>query len=284
MHHAKTFLLLAALTALFVVVGGMLGGTAGLVIAVGLAAVMNLGAYWYSDRIVLRIYKAREIGPGEGHGLYEVVKSLAHKAGLPMPAVYIIDSDSPNAFATGRNPANASVAATAGLVQHLSREELTGVMAHEMSHVAHRDTLTMAITATLAGAISSIANMFMWFSLFGMGGDDDEGGTNPLVAMLMMILAPIAATMVQFAISRSREYAADERGAELCGHPEWLASALEKLESLSQGTVMREAETHPGTAHLFITNPLRAQQMAQLFSTHPSTEDRVARLRAMARA
>ena len=276
MNHFKTFILLAGLTALLFFIGGILGGKTGLIIALIFAAVMNLGAYWYSDQIVLKIYKAQMVSPG--HYLYEIVKNLAHKANLPMPKVYIIESDNPNAFATGRNPENASVAATTGLIRILSQEELTGVMAHEMSHVAHRDTLTMAITATIAGAISGIANMFMWLSIFGM--EDEEGG-NPIVTILLMILAPIAAAMIQFAISRSREYAADARGAELCGNPLWLANALEKLEQQNKHTMFNEAETHPATAHLFIINPLKGQNLANLFSTHPVTAERVRRLRAM---
>jgi heat shock protein HtpX len=276
MNHFKTFILLAGLSALLVFIGGVLGGKAGLLIALIFAAVMNLGSYWYSDKIVLKIYKAQEVG--QGHYLYNIVANLARKANLPMPKVYIVDSPNPNAFATGRNPENASVAATSGLINILSSEELTGVMAHEMSHVAHRDTLTMAITATIAGAISGIANMFMWLSIF--GANDEEGG-NPVVAILMMILAPIAASMIQFAISRSREYAADARGAELCGNPNWLASALEKLERQNQRTMFNEAESHPSTAHLFIVNPLKGQNLANLFSTHPLTEERVRRLRSM---
>ncbi len=276
MNHFKTFILLAGLSALLIFIGGILGGKAGLLIALIFAAVMNLGSYWYSDKIVLKIYKAQEVN--QGHYLYNIVENLARRANLPMPKVYIIDSPNPNAFATGRNPEHASVAATSGLINILSSEELTGVMAHEMSHVANRDTLTMAITATIAGAISGIANMFMWLSIFGA---NDEEGSNPVVAILMMILAPIAAAMIQFAISRSREYAADARGAELCGNPNWLASALEKLERQNQRTMFNEAESHPSTAHLFIVNPLKGQNLANLFSTHPLTEERVRRLRSM---
>ncbi len=277
MNGLKTFLLLAGLTALFVVIGGVLGGHIGMIIAVGFAIVMNMGAYWHSDKLVLKIYQAKPVDRSDSTGLYSIVESLANRANLPMPKVYVIESDSPNAFATGRNPQHASVAATTGLIQGLTRQELTGVMAHEMSHVKNRDTLTMAVTATISGAISGIANMFMWLSIFGASQEDE----NPIASILMMILAPIAAMLIQMAISRSREYAADKAGAELCGNPEWLASALEKLETLNQKTVNTSAQTHPATAHLFIINPLKGEKVAELFATHPVTAERIRRLRQM---
>lgn len=279
MNNVKTFMLLAGLTALFVFIGGALGGRGGMILALIFAVVMNFGAYWYSDKLVLKMYKAREVGPGDASGLHEMVKMLAQRAGLPPPRTYIIDNDAPNAFATGRNPDNASVAATTGIIHLLTHEELTGVMAHELSHVRHRDTLIGTVSATIAGAISGIANMFMFLSMFG-GGRDSEGG-NPLVGILLMILAPIAAMLIQMAISRSREYEADKGGAELCGNPLWLASALEKLEQGSRQTQFQEAETHPATAHMFIVNPLTGAKLAQLFSTHPVTTERVRRLRSM---
>ncbi|MCF6777809.1 zinc metalloprotease HtpX [Thiotrichales bacterium 19X7-9] len=274
MNHMRTFILLAALTALLFFIGGLLGGRGGLIIALIFAAIMNLGAYWFSDKIVLKIYRAKEVE--QGCTLYRVVSELASRANLPMPKVYIIDSQNPNAFATGRSPNHASVAATTGLINILTENELKGVMAHELGHVLHRDTLTMAITATIAGAISGVANMFMWLSIFR---SDSENNINPIVGILLMILAPLAASLIQFAISRSREYVADETGARLCGNPEWLASALLKLESKNQFTVLNQAETHPSTAHLFIVNPLKGKQLMHLFSTHPPIEDRVKRLR-----
>jgi len=275
MNNIKTFLLLAGLTALLLFIGGFLGGQTGLIIALALSIVMNIGSYWYSDKIVLKIYQAKEVH--SLHVLHKIVKELSQKANIPMPKVYLIDSETPNAFATGRNPDHASVAATQGLINRLTQEELTGVMAHEIAHVAHRDTLIMAVSATIGGAISGIANWFMFLSFF--GGNDEEG-TNPVVGILLMILAPIAAMIIQMAVSRSREYIADEGGAKLCGHPEWLASALERLES-EHTKVMPQAESHPATAHLFIINPLKGHSVAQLFSTHPLTQERVKRLREM---
>lgn len=277
MNNFKTFILLGGLTALLIFIGGLLGGKAGIMIALVISIVMNIGSYWYSDKIVLSLYKAREVSSTYSSGLYQIVHHLSQKAGIPMPKVYLIDSDNLNAFATGRNPENASVAATTALVSKLTHDQLTGVMAHEICHVAHRDTLIMAVSATIGGAISGIANWFMWLSIF--GGNEEEG-TNPVVAILLMILAPIAAMIIQMAISRSREYIADAGGAQLCGNPEWLASALERLEA-EHGRAMPQAETHPATAHLFIINPLKAENLAQLFSTHPVTSERIKRLRAM---
>lgn len=278
MNNLKTFMLLAGLTALLVIIGGLLGGRAGIMIALIFAVVMNMGAYWYSDKLILKMYHAEEVGPNDAGGIYQIVQQIAQKANLPMPKVYIINNDMPNAFATGRNPEHASVAATTGLLSILTKEELTGVLAHEIGHVLHRDTLISAVTATIAGAISGIANMFMWLSIFGGGHDE---GPHPIVGLLLMILAPIAAAIIQMAISRSREYEADAAGAELSGNPLWLASALEKLENASHRTKFREAETHPATAHLFIINPLTGEKMAQLFSTHPLTSERIKRLREM---
>ncbi len=276
MNYTKTAMLLAAMTALFLGVGFMLGGEAGMVIAFGIAVAMNVFAYWNSDKMVLRMYGAKEIGPQDSPNFYGMVKTLAQNANMPMPKVYMIENDQPNAFATGRNPENAAVAATTGLLKRLNGQEVAGVMAHELAHVQNRDTLTMTITATLAGAISMLANFALFF-----GGNRN----NPLGligTLAMMFLAPMAAALVQMAISRSREYEADRLGAELCGNPEWLASALEKIDRSAQSIDNVAAERHPATAHMFIINPLHAHKVDNLFSTHPSTANRVARLRAMA--
>lgn len=282
MNTLRTTLLLAALTALLMLVGKALGGNAGMFIGLLFAAVMNIGSYWYSDRLVLSLYRARPVGPADAPELYSVVQGLAHRAGMPMPRVYIVNSDTPNAFATGRNPQHAAVAATTGLLALMNREELTGVLAHELSHVRHRDTLIGAIAATLAGAIAMIANMAQWALIFGFGRDENEEG-GIVGALVMMILAPIAAALIQMAVSRSREYGADAGGAELSGHPLWLASALRKLEAANQSRPMTMAAQHPATAHLFIVNPLSGATLARLFSTHPPTEDRIRRLEQMAR-
>jgi heat shock protein HtpX len=285
MNTMRTTLLLGAMTGLLLVVGQALGGQTGMVIALIIAVVMNFGSYWYSDKLVLKMYHAREAGPNDAPVLHQVVQQLASRAGLPMPRVYVIHSDAPNAFATGRNPEHAVVAATTGLMRILSREELAGVMAHELAHVQNRDTLTGAIAATIAGAITLLANMFQWMAIFGLArGDDQEGGgAGGLIGgLVMMIVAPLAASLIQMAIARSREYLADARGGEICGKPLWLASALLKLEQGNQRTVMAEAETHPATAHLFIVNPLKGASLARLFSTHPATEERVRRLEAQA--
>ncbi len=280
MNYFKTALLLAALTGFVLVAGYLLGGPSGLVIALVAALGMNLFAYWNSDKMVLRMANAQEVGPNEAPELYGIVQGLAERAGLPMPRVYIIDEEQPNAFATGRNPENAAVAATTGLLRHLTREEVAGVMAHELSHVYHRDTLIMTIAATLAGAIGMLA------SFGGMmgGGRDSEGRplVNPVVAIAAMILAPMAAMLVQMAISRGREYEADRLGAEMSGQPLWLASALAKLHAGAQQIPNRAAEANPATAHMYIANPLSAGGMASLFSTHPPMEERIARLEAMA--
>jgi heat shock protein HtpX len=280
MNYFRTALLLAGLTGFFLVVGYLIGGTSGLVIALFVALGTNLFAYWNSDRMVLRMANAHEVGANEAPELFSIVQGLAQRAGLPMPRVYIIDEEQPNAFATGRDPEHAAVAATTGLLRYLSREEITGVMAHELSHVRHRDTLTMTIAATLAGAIGMLAT-FGWF----MGGGRDSSGRsagNPIVAIAAMILAPLVATLVQMAISRSREYEADRSGAEISGQPLWLASALAKLSAGTQQIPNQVAEANPATAHLYIANPLSGGGMRSLFSTHPPMEDRIARLEAMA--
>ena len=280
MNYFKTALLLAALTGFVLVAGYLLGGQSGLVIALVAALGMNLFAYWNSDKMVLRMSNAQEVGPNEAPELYGIVQELAQHAGLPMPRVYVIDEEQPNAFATGRNPENAAVAATTGLLRHLSREEVAGVMAHELSHVRHRDTLIMTVAATLSGAIGMLA------SFGGMmgGGRDSEGRplVNPIVAIAAMILAPLAAALVQMAISRGREYEADRMGAEISGQPLWLASALAKLHAGTQQIPNRAAEANPATAHMYIANPLSAGGLRSLFSTHPPMEERIARLEAMA--
>jgi len=284
MNGMRTTLLLAGLTALLLVFGQLLGGNTGMVIALVIAAVMNLGSYWYSDKIVLKMYRAREATPQQAPALYEVTRELANRAGLPMPRVYVIENDAPNAFATGRNPENAAVAATTGLMRLLSREELAGVMAHELAHVQNRDTLIGAIAATFAGAIAMLANMAQFMMIFGMGrSSDNQGGGNIFGAILMMFLAPMAAGLIQMAVSRSREYAADARGSAICGNPLWLAGALRKLDHANRRIPMVEAESHPASAHLFIVNPLKGRNVAQLFSTHPPIEERIRRLEAAAR-
>ena len=280
MNYFRTALLLAGLTGFFLVVGYLLGGEAGLVLALVVALGMNLFAYWNSDKMVLRMSNAQEVGPNEAPELHGIVQGLAQRAGLPMPRVYVIDEEQPNAFATGRDPAHAAVAATTGLLRHLSREEITGVMAHEISHVAHRDTLIMTIAATLSGAIGMLAS-------FGgmMGGGRDQNGrplVNPILAIAAMILAPLAASLVQMAISRSREYEADRLGAELTGEPLWLASALARLHAGVQQLPNHAAEANPATAHMYIANPLSGGGLRSLFSTHPPMEERIARLEAMA--
>ncbi len=274
--YFRTALLLAGMTALFLGAGYLLAGEGGMLIALLIALGMNAFAYWNSDKVVLRLYNARQVDGRTAPELHGMVEQLAHRAGLPMPKVYIIESDQPNAFATGRNPQNAAVAATTGLLRRMSSEQVAGVMAHELAHVKNRDTLIMTITATLAGALSMLAN----FSLF-FGGNRN----NPLGivgVLLMMILAPLAAMLVQMAISRSREYEADRIGSEICGHPLWLASALERLETAARQIDNVAAERNPATAHMFIVNPLHAHKVDSLFSTHPSTANRVARLRQMA--
>ncbi|UYN94936.1 MAG: zinc metalloprotease HtpX [Enhydrobacter sp.] len=279
MNYFRTALLLAGLTGFFLVVGYLLGGSGGLIIALVVALGMNLFAYWNSDRMVLRMANAHEIGPGDSPEFYGIVQGLAQRAGLPMPRVYVIDEEQPNAFATGRDPEHAAVAATTGLLRHLSREEIAGVMAHELAHVKNRDTLTMTIAATLSGAIGMLATFGGLFG--GSRGGDGRPMVNPIVAIGAMILAPLAASMVQMAISRSREFEADREGAAICGQPLWLASALRRIHAGTQQIANPTAEASPATAHLYIANPLSAGGLAGLFSTHPSMEERVARLQAM---
>lgn len=275
MNMVKTFVLLTTLTLILVAAGGILGGAGGALLALIIAGVMNFVSYWYSDRIVLAMYRGQQVESGP---LHEVVTELCRRNNLPMPKVYILPQMTPNAFATGRNPEHAVVAATEGILRSLSREELTGVMAHEMAHVGNRDILIGSIAATIAGAISYLAHMAQWAAIFGMSRDDDEG-SNPIALILLMIFAPIAAMLVQMAISRSREYVADRRGAELCGNPRYLANALRKLEASNRQQPM--PQVNEATAHMFIVNPLRAGGLMALFSTHPPMEERVRRLEAL---
>ena len=272
----KTTLLMAAVIALFGVVGATLGGAEGMLIALLLGGGMNFFAYWFSDKMVLRMYGAREVDAASAPEYYAIVRELAGRAGIPMPKVYVIDEAQPNAFATGRNPQHAAVAATTGILQLLTARELRGVMAHELAHVKHRDILTSTIAAAMAGAISSIAHFGF---MFGGRGDDRP---NPIVAIVVMIMAPIAAMLIQFAISRAREFGADTGGAEISGDPQALASALEKMERYAKGLPMPSAEQHPETAQMMIINPLHGGGLAGLFSTHPTTAERIARLLAMA--
>lgn len=275
MNLFKTIALLTALTLILVAAGGIIGGAGGGLMALIIAGVMNFVSYWYSDRIVLAMYRGQQVETGI---LHEVVSEICQRNGLPLPKVYILPQTTPNAFATGRNPSHAVVAATEGIMRILSREELSGVMAHEMAHVGNRDILIGSIAATVAGAISYLAHMAQWAAIFGTGRDENEG-SNPIALILLMIFAPIAAMLVQMAISRSREYVADRRGAELCGNPRYLANALRKLEASNRKAPM--PQVNEATAHMFIVNPLRAGGLMGLFSTHPPMEERVRRLEAM---
>jgi heat shock protein HtpX len=278
----KTTVLLAALTGLLVLIGSH-WGTGGMIIAFLFASIMNFGSYWYSDKIVLKVYRAKEVSPAEAPNLHRIVDGLVLKAGIPKPKVYIVESGMPNAFATGRNPEHAAVAATTGILELLSYEEIEGVLAHELAHVKNRDTLISAIAATLAGVVTMLANMAQWAAIFGgFGGrDDDNGGIIGLIAMA--IVAPIAATLIQLAISRSREYAADAEGASMCRKPWALASALEKLDygNSNYRPKVSDVQAKESSAHMFIVNPLKGGAIQSLFSTHPATEERVKRLRAM---
>ncbi len=269
------------LMVILVAIGGALGGRSGMVMAVIIAAIMNVGMYWFSDKIVLRMYGAQPVTEADAPELYAIVRTLVQKAGLPMPKVYIIPQETPNAFATGRNPEHAVVAVTQGIMRILTRDELAGVIGHELAHVKHRDMLTGTIVATIAGAISMLAQMAQWALIFGGGRRDDDEGGSPIVALVMMIVAPIAAMLVQMAISRTREYEADKGGAIICGNPMSLATALLKLEKGSQIIPMEDAK--PATAHMFIVNPLTGGGLLTLFSTHPPIPERVKRLEAMAR-
>lgn len=276
MNTLKTFILLAGLTALFGWAGWMIGGESGMVIALGFAAISNIGAFWFSDKIVLSMYGAKQIKSGT---LYNMVFDLAQRASLPMPRVYIIESAQPNAFATGRSPSHAAVAATRGIIDILNERELRGVMAHELAHIKNRDTLTMTVTATIAGAISILANFAFW--LVPAGGDRDRPA-GIWGSLIVMILAPLAAMLVQMAISRTREYSADTGGAEICGDPLALATALQKLEAAAHRIPNYMAEQNPATAHMFIVNPLHLNRMDNLFSTHPNTQNRVRELERLA--
>ncbi|HET7792967.1 MAG TPA: zinc metalloprotease HtpX [Rhizobacter sp.] len=274
----KTAVLMAAITALFMAIGAFIGGRTGMMVALLIALGMNFFSYWFSDKLVLKMYNAQEVDETSAPQFYRMVQDLAQRAQLPMPRVYLINEDAPNAFATGRNPDNAAVAATTGILRVLSERELRGVMAHELAHVKHRDILISTVSATMAGAISMLANFAMFF-----GGRDSEGRShNPIVGLLVMILAPLAASLIQMAISRAREFEADRGGAEISGDPQALASALQKIQRYAQGLPMEAAERHPETAQMMIMNPLSGGGLRGLFSTHPSTEERVARLLAMA--
>ena len=276
----KTAVLMAAITALFMAIGSVLGGRQGMMLALIVALGMNFFSYWFSDALVLKMYSAKQVDETSAPQFYRMVQQLAANAQLPMPKVYLIEEDAPNAFATGRNPEHAAVAATTGILRVLTERELRGVMAHELAHVRHRDILISTISATMAGAISMLANFAMFF-----GGRDGEGrSTNPIVGILVMILAPIAASLIQMAISRAREFEADRGGAEISGDPRALASALQKIHNAAQGIPLETAERHPETAQMMIMNPLSGGGLRGMFSTHPSTEERVARLLAMAPA
>jgi len=275
----KTAVLMAAIVALFVVIGGMLGGQRGMLLALLFALATNFFAYWFSDSMVLRMYNAQAVDAQYAPQFYRMVQELAQRAGLPMPRVYLIDENAPNAFATGRNPEHAAVAATTGLLRILSDREVRGVISHELAHVQHRDILISTVSATMAGAVSALANFALFF-----GGRDDEGRrANPVAAIAVAILAPLAAALIQMAISRAREFEADRGGAQISGDPAALASALEKIHRYAQGIPFPVAEAHPATAQMMIMNPLSGGGIANLFSTHPATEERVARLLEMAR-
>ena len=278
----KTTALLAALTVLFILIGGMAGGEQGMILAFVFAGLMNFVSYWWSDRIVLWMYGAQEVNEAEAPEFHSLVRRLAQRASLPMPRVYIIPTDTPNAFATGRNPAHAAVAATEGILRILTPDELEGVIGHELGHVRHRDILISTVAATMAGAIMMLARMAQWAALFGGGrgsSEDDEGGAGGVIGLVMLaILAPLAAMLIQMAISRAREYLADAAGAQLSRKPWALADALEKLE---RGAMALPMDANPATAHMFIVNPLRGSSILNLFSTHPPTAERIARLRAM---
>jgi heat shock protein HtpX len=279
MNTVKTGLLLGALTGLLMLIGGYFGGQHGVIIAFIFATVMNFGAYWFSDKIILRMYNAQEVSESQAPQLYSIVKDLALKACLPMPKVYIVPGDTPNAFATGRNENHAVVAVTEGILRMLNRDELEGVLGHELTHIKNKDMLIGSVAATLAGAIVMLANMAQWAAIFGGSrSDDSEEGRGVIGLIVMAILAPIAATIIQMAISRSREYLADEGGARVSGKPYGLAGALEKLSRASQVAPM---EANPSTAHMFIVNPLSGKSLMNLFSTHPPIEERIARLKSM---
>jgi heat shock protein HtpX len=275
-NQIRTTILLALMTVFLLFVGQILGGRQGMLIALVLAAAMNFVSYWYSDKIVLRMYNAKEINAGGSPELFGIVRNLVQRAGLPMPKVYIIPNNSPNAFATGRDPEHAVVVVTEGLMRIMDREEITGVLAHELAHVKNRDILIGSVAATMAGAVMILASMARWAAIFGIGRDDDEGGGGIIGLIVMSIIAPMAAMLIQMAVSRSREYLADATGAGFVGNPSGLARALEKLGSYSRGVPL---DANPATAHMFIVNPLSGKRLQSLFSTHPPIEERVARLR-----
>jgi heat shock protein HtpX len=279
-NWVKTAMLMAAIMALFGVVGGMIGGESGMLLALVFGGAMNVFSYWFSDKMVLKMYNAREVDETSAPQFYGMVRELAQRAGLPMPRVYLINEDQPNAFATGRNPEHAAVAATTGILQLLSARELRGVMAHELAHVAHRDILISTVSATMAGAISALANFAMFFG----GRSEDGRPSNPLASIAVALLAPLAASLIQMAISRAREYEADRGGAEVSGDPHALADALARIQMYAEGRIpMAPAEAHPETAQMMVLNPLSGGGISGLFSTHPPTGERIARLRAMAR-
>lgn len=275
----KTVLLLGLLTGLLMFLGGAMGGRVGLFLAFGLAMIMNVGSYWYSDKLVLKMYKARELSPGDAPHIHRVVEEMSAKAGIPKPRLFLIPQDAPNAFATGRNPEHGVVAVTRGIVNMLDPDELKGVLAHELGHIKNRDILVQTVAAVLAGAIVFIANMLQWTAIFGLGSSDDDEGGSPIAALAMAFLAPVAAALIQMAISRSREYMADDAGAHLAGNPLHLAGALGKLDAAAQRIPMQGS---PATENMFIVSPFRGGGAASLFSTHPPIEERIARLRAMA--
>lgn len=285
MNNMKTFILLASLTALFLILGYLIAGRAGIIAALVIASTMNFSAYWYSDKMVLKAFKAQSLDKGDA--VYRIVAQLAKKAQIPVPKVYVIDNSTPNAFATGRNPQHAAIAVTSGLMQRLSPDELTGVLAHEMAHIIHRDTLISTVSATLAGAIASVAQVFRIGTLTASATNaraDSSPSTakaNPFMGLIALFFAPLVAGLIQMAVSRSREFEADAGGAKLCEQPLWLASALAKLEAANNQGSFQAADEHPGTAHMFIINPLSSQQLSQLFTTHPATAERIKRLQAM---
>lgn len=280
MNNVKTVVLLGSLTGLMMLIGGYFGGRSGIVIAFLFAMVLNFGSYWFSDKIVLKMYRGREVSEADAPELYSTVKDLALRAGLPMPRLYVIPGNTPNAFATGRNEHHAAVAVTEGIVGLLNRDELEGVLSHELTHIKNHDILISSIAATIAGAIMMLASMARWAAIFGVGRDDDDEGGGLVGLIFMAVLAPIAATIIQMAISRSREYLADEGGARISGKPAGLANALEKLSNSAKRTPM---DVNPSTAHLFIVKPFSGRSMMSLFSTHPPIEKRVEKLRAMQR-
>jgi heat shock protein HtpX len=284
MNYFKTFILMLLLTVLLVVAGGLLGGETGMIIALAFAAVMNMGTYWFSDKMVLSMYHATPVTESEQPELYSIVRNLSQKGNLPMPKVYIVEEDTPNAFATGRNPKHAAVCVTSGIMRILNRDELSGVLGHELTHVKNRDILIGSVAATVAGAISMLAMMAEWGAMFsGFGGRGEDKDDNIIALIAMAIIAPLVASLIQLAISRQREYAADRGGANLSGNPLSLASALNKLEAGNDAEPMPDSKMANITAHMFIVNPLRGGGFKKLFSTHPATEDRIARLKEMAK-